>query len=224
MLGVIGLRLRRISNELLTAGCSTVVASDLKEAHERLDAVRFSGSFICESIMKEKIKPFCSKLQKANPFMPIIVQLLTQNTKTELHLFDSGIDDVVTVKTNYKTVAKRILARLEKHFSISRSEKSITLGRVQIDPENLEVWNRGRLHQTTPGQMKLLLYFIDNFGRTISSRELTETIWSDSAVDPDGKNLAMQVLSIRRLIENNPASPKLIRTVRGRGYRLIPPT
>lgn len=69
----------------------------------------------------------------------------------------------------------------------------------------------------------MLTYFIDNPGRVICQKELVNGLWQDAVIDVDGMNFKVQVSRLRYIIEPDPKNPVYIQTVRGMGYKFIPP-
>jgi DNA-binding response OmpR family regulator len=144
--------------------------------------------------------------------------IIEQNPQLECRLLDMGVDDVVTGLTHWKVVAKRIFVRITNCLSYNHSDNMIRLGGVLVNTRIFEVWNQGKLKTITLGQLELLQYLINNAGKAISRKEICESLWKDSIIDPMGKNLDMQISNLRRLVEIDPKKPKLIRTIRGVGY------
>jgi DNA-binding response OmpR family regulator len=76
----------------------------------------------------------------------------------------------------------------------------------------------------TPKLVQLLLEFVRHPNEVISRRQLMQNVWKTDYVG-DTRTLDVHIRWIREMIEENPAEPRLLRTVRGEGYILnIPPT
>jgi DNA-binding response OmpR family regulator len=69
-------------------------------------------------------------------------------------------------------------------------------------------------------EMELLLYLSQNRGRAISSDELYESVWGEMPLPSSNNTITVHMLNLRRKLEDVPSSPKLIRTVWGKGYQI----
>jgi DNA-binding response OmpR family regulator len=67
----------------------------------------------------------------------------------------------------------------------------------------------------------LLRYLVNNQGRIISRKELLEQVWRVRE-DTDTRAIDNFIVRLRRYIEDNPAEPVFLETVRGIGYRFLP--
>jgi DNA-binding response OmpR family regulator len=67
----------------------------------------------------------------------------------------------------------------------------------------------------------LLRYLVQNQGRIISRKELLEQVWRVHE-DTDTRAIDNFMVRLRRYIEDNPAEPVFLETVRGVGYRFLP--
>ena len=96
----------------------------------------------------------------------------------------------------------------------------------RLDRANQCVW------QSTPdgGQCRLnlrpraydmLQYLVDNAGRLVTHDEFLDALWQNVMVQPEV--LKGHMLSIRAALGDDPANPRFIETLRGRGYRFIAP-
>lgn len=84
-----------------------------------------------------------------------------------------------------------------------------------IDKRTLQKNNRER--RLTPKQAQLLETFMRNPGEILSRRHLMKTIWDTDFMD-DTRTLDVHIRWVREAIEDNPSKPKILTTVRGKGY------
>jgi two-component system KDP operon response regulator KdpE len=91
-------------------------------------------------------------------------------------------------------------------------------GVIRVDFDSREVTVRGEPVELTPLEFRLLAVLTENAGRVLTHDRLLELVWGDAnAVLRD--QVKLYVAYLRRKIEEDPASPKLILTARGVGYR-----
>jgi PAS domain S-box-containing protein len=91
---------------------------------------------------------------------------------------------------------------------------------LEIEPLNYVVRKRGEIVPLTPTEFQLLLELVTHKGRVLTRTMLVERVWGyDFNGDPAVVNMAVKRL--REKIEDDPAHPSLVGTVRGVGYRLM---
>ena len=89
------------------------------------------------------------------------------------------------------------------------------------DPDRREVrFDDGRRRELSERECELLVYLADHAGRAISREEILERVWG---LDPCGittRTIDMHVARLREKLGDDPARPRVVVTVRGRGYML----
>ncbi|MEM8800947.1 MAG: response regulator transcription factor [Pseudomonadota bacterium] len=138
-----------------------------------------------------------------------------------------GADDYITKPFHVREVLARIHAVARRYAVIGDQQEEPTfdgqvflLDGLTIVPDRMEVLDRnGNECGTTTADMALLKIFLERPNRALSRNQLMDLIggveWS-----PLDRTIDNQVARLRKKIERNPASPKLIKTVRGVGYML----
>ena len=69
-------------------------------------------------------------------------------------------------------------------------------------------------------ELEVLMYLARNRGRVVSPAELYEGVWGEMSLPSSNNTITVHVLNLRRKLEDNPSTPKLIRTVWGKGYQI----
>lgn len=98
-------------------------------------------------------------------------------------------------------------------------QEAIEVGPVWIDPQTFEVRVSGKPVDLTVTEFNVLLEFAAHPSVTFSRERLAERVWGHTFVG-DGTSVTMAISRLRDKIEDDPSDPKIIETVRGRGYRL----
>ena len=91
---------------------------------------------------------------------------------------------------------------------------------VVVNPEAREVYKYGERVDIRDKEMDLLIYLSQNRGRAISSNELYESVWGEMPLPSSNNTVTVHMLTLRRKLEDVPSSPKIIRTVWGKGYQI----
>jgi DNA-binding response OmpR family regulator len=94
----------------------------------------------------------------------------------------------------------------------------ITVGALSLNIDQRCVTRGDIVHRLTPRQARLLEVFMRHTGKTLTRQFLMETVWETNYMG-DTRTLDVHVRWIRERIEEDPGSPRYLRTVRGIGYR-----
>ena len=86
--------------------------------------------------------------------------------------------------------------------------------------KNRMVYNAGVTVPVTETEYAILECLLKNRGRVVTTQELYETIWNEKFLPGSGNTIMVHVLNLRRKIEEDPSSPKIVRTAWGKGYQI----
>jgi two-component system alkaline phosphatase synthesis response regulator PhoP len=89
---------------------------------------------------------------------------------------------------------------------------------LRIDLAGRRVFSRGQELELQPKQFDLLVYLVRNRGTVLTRDQLLQNVWGYDYVG-DTRTVDVHVRWLREKIEEDPANPQLIQTVRGVGYR-----
>lgn len=135
-----------------------------------------------------------------------------------------GGDDYVTKPFSPKEVAYRVKAQLRRAEYRQRppKEQSLKVGALTIDPEGCRVEKDGKEIELTAREFEILQYMVQNIGRVISRERLYETVWGEDSYGCDN-TIMVHIRHLREKLEDDPATPKYIITMKGLGYKLVNP-
>jgi two-component system alkaline phosphatase synthesis response regulator PhoP len=140
-----------------------------------------------------------------------------------------GADDYVAKPFSWNEVRARLRALLrrgaqrgvngdEAASDLAQSEP-LTIGNLRIDEDRREVRKGDQLIELPPRLFDLLLYLARHPGTVLTRGRLLEHVWGYDYAG-DTRTVDVHVRWLREKIEDDPANPQLIQTVRGVGYRL----
>jgi DNA-binding response OmpR family regulator len=148
----------------------------------------------------------------------IIVSIREEDRIDGLEL---GVDDFVTKPYQ----PRELVARVNNVLRRSQSAPAGTLrrfGAYLLDPAcRLVRDGSGREVELTQGEFNLLAELVHASGRVVSRADLAEAIHPEGEI-PSGRSVDVLISRLRQKLEPDPASPRLILTVPGQGYRLRP--
>ncbi len=135
-----------------------------------------------------------------------------------------GGDDYVTKPFSPKEVAYRVKAQLRRieYQDSELNRPSLSVGALVIDSWSCQVTKQGREIPLTAREFEILQYMAQNQGRVISRERLYETVWGEDGYGCDN-TVMVHIRHLREKLEDNPAEPEYLVTVKGLGYKLVNP-
>ena len=164
---------------------------------------------------------------KIRTFSTVPVLFLTAKSfdSDKMAAYNAGGDDYLVKPFSAPELLLKVdaLTRRYNTYGAKDSEniEAIRLaGGVVVYPEKREVLKNGELIDLRDKEYELLAYLVKNRGRVVDANELYEAVWGEMPLPSSGNNITVHILNLRRKLEDNSASPKLIRTVWGKGYQV----
>jgi DNA-binding response OmpR family regulator len=169
---------------------------------------RLSGIEVCRIVRRESGLPI------------IILTAKTDEVDRVLGL-ELGADDYVTKPFSVKELTARVRAQLRRASeSPIQVSEVLTAGEIQLDAGKRQVTRGGESLELRPKEFDLLHVLMRNQGRVLSRNQLLEAVWGYAAYGQT-RTVDVHVGRVREHIEDNPARPSYIVTVRGVGYRFV---
>ena len=166
----------------------------------------------------------CRRL-RAESIVPIIMLTARDSELDRVLGLELGADDYVTKPFSTRELASRIRAVLRRR-DLERSASAGTLlraGDIAIELDSHRVSVAGREVRLTPSEFKVLVLLARAPDRVFSRWQIMEHLWEATYVGT-ARAADVHVSNLRRKIEEDPARPRRIVTVREAGYKLTPAT
>lgn len=160
-----------------------------------------------------------TRLRRESDVYVIMLTAKTEETDKIIGL-SVGADDYLTKPFSPRELVARIKAALRRYgTSGSTSDNSIlNFNRLRIDPEARLMWKDNKQIDLTAIEFDLLHTLAQHQGRVLSREQLLEQVWGHDFYGEE-RVVDVHLGHIRKKIEDNPAKPEFIITVRGVGYR-----
>ena len=150
--------------------------------------------------------------------VPMVVVSSHSEDYEQLYALDLGADDYVTKPFNPVVLAAKARALIRRSRGLPM-EDIVTAGPFTYNTGTLRFYKNGDEIVLSSKENAMMKLFMDNVDRIFSRSRLYDLIWGGSIVD---ENTVMVYISrLRAKIEDDPAKPKYIQTVRGLGYRFV---
>ena len=132
---------------------------------------------------------------------------------------DIGADDYITKPFRTRELLSRIKNVL-RHTKQEEIEEKIKIGNVEINEAKGIVLKNGKEIELTALEYKILTLLFENRGRIISREQILANIWDENENYVNDNTLTVYIKRIREKIEEDINSPKIIKTIRGLGYKI----
>jgi len=157
---------------------------------------------------------FCKMIRNESK-TPIIMLTARDTEIDELKGLEMGADDYITKPFSIAILKLRVKNALKK----KESPKVIISKGIKIDIQNRKVYKENLVIDLTPIEWQLLYYLVENSGRILLKNDILNFIWDSNGNFVDENALSVNIRRLRLKIEDDPSRPKLIKAVRGVGYR-----
>jgi two-component system KDP operon response regulator KdpE len=153
--------------------------------------------------------------------VPIVVLSARGNEESKVRALDEGADDYVAKPFGMSELLARMRVAL-RHAASTNDTQATTVAigaELTVDLAKRLVLRRGQEVHLTPIEYKLLVTLVKHAGMVLTHRQLLDRVWGEGHAERV-EYLRVYMTQLRRKLENNPATPKHLRTELGIGYRL----
>ncbi len=165
---------------------------------------RFNGYEICKTIRIEGYD------------YPIIMLTAKEDESDIIRGLDLGADDYVTKPFNIRELTARVRSFLRRHRSIE--ETVFKFGECELNRQSCQFTKNGAAVPLTSKEYQLLEFFLENEGKALTRTNIMNRVWGSSVIVTQ-RSVDRCVTTLRSKVENEPSSPRHIKTIRNVGYR-----
>lgn len=195
------------------------------QAADGLEAERAVGQGQFDLILLDLMLPkisgeqLCAKWRHEGLQTPIIMLTAKGQEKERIAGLNLGADDYITKPFSLEELLARINAVFRRTDPARSVGRRFTFADLDVDVPGLKVERKGQTIEVSKREAALIVYLAANPDRVISREELYKEVWDDTMTDLGTRTVDMHIAKLRSKIELDPASPKIIKTVRGAGYK-----
>ena len=158
---------------------------------------------------------------RAETLTPILLLAFARTEEFMLQAYQAGVDDFLSKPVSPSLFQAKVNVWLRRFASTSADFLNpLKVGNLQLFPaERMVFLKNGAAARLTNLELRLLYYLMQRPGQIVTIEELNQRVWGYSA-EADNTMLKNVVYRLRRKIEVDPASPLIIQTITGVGYKL----
>ena len=208
-----------LSDRLIAEGYDVESATDARSGLE----IAVAGPF--DAILMDVMLPggngfdICRTLRQQSIQTPVLILTARGQVVDRVVGLKLGADDYLVKPFEMAELLARIEAILRRAPSTPTSE-SAHFADISVDFRKAEVSKAGQLLELSAREFKLLKYFVEHRGATLSRDELLNEVWGYNSM-PSTRTVDVHVAWLRQKLEDNPKHPQLIITIHGLGYKFV---
>ena len=186
------------------------------------DAEEILEYFVFDLIIVDRMMPSGDgidliKTVKDKSNTPVILLTAMGETESRIAGLKIGADDYLSKPFEPEELYLRIQKLLALFKNDAIDNKSFIFGDFVFNITTLQLKKNSKIVYLTEGENKLLLKLINKKNAIVLREELAESDYDESEL----RKVDVQVTRLRQKIEENPKQPRFIKTIRGKGYKLI---
>ena len=154
--------------------------------------------------------------------VPVILLTAKSEDTDKILGLTVGADDYITKPFNPVELQARVKSQIRRYMQLGSgniTSQRLTIGGIELDDKAKEVFLDGDKVNLTRTEYDILKLLMDHPGEVFSPNQIYEKVWKD---DPYGSEntVAVHIRHLREKIEYDPANPRHLKVVWGRGYKM----
>jgi len=209
--------LRALATNLRGAGYEVETAASAAEA---LDAAALHppDAVVLDLLLPDRNGTDVCRELRTWTDAPIVVVSAVGDEAEKIAALDAGADDYVTKPFATGELLARLRAVLRR--AGPSTEPVLSVGPIEVDLEKQSVTVGGKPVHLTPHEYRILRVLAQNPGKLLTHRVILREVWGP-AYGAESNYLHVYVSQLRKKLEADPGSPRLLVTEPGAGYRLV---
>jgi len=202
-------------------GFEVEVAEDGQQALDKF-AANASDLILLDLMIPKVSGTEVCRIIRTTSEVPIIMLTAKDAEIDKVVGLELGADDYVTKPYSSRELLARIKAVMRRQTMDQENFEEVgalTVGPIQMNIEKHQVNVKGALISLPLREFELLEFFMRNPGRVLTRHQIIDRVWGGDYFG-DTKTLDVHVKRLRAKIEEDPANPVLLQTIRGLGYKL----
>ncbi|MDD1013656.1 response regulator transcription factor [Pseudomonas rubra] len=161
----------------------------------------------------------CRKVRQQYPG-PILMLTARSDDLDQVQGLDLGADDYVCKPVRPRLLLARINALLRRSEAVAQAPQALQFGPLRVDNSLREAWLYDSGIELTSAEFDLLWLLVSNAGRTLSREEIFTSL-RGVGYDGQDRSIDVRISRIRPKIGDDPEHPRMIKTIRSKGYLFV---
>ena len=200
---------------------------EVSEAEDGTSAVQFirehpETDLVVLDVMMPGISGLetCQELRKYSN-APVLFLTAKSAENDRISAYQSGGDDFLSKPFSQVELLAKVSSLLRRYREYrGKPDSALAVENLEVDFETRTVKSSGKVIPLTDTEYAILEYLLRNRGSTVTAPTLYEAVWQEKFLPGSANTVMVHVLNLRRKIEENPSSPKIVRTIWGKGYQI----
>jgi len=207
---------KNLARLLRSEGFTIVHSPTQKEALTVIDGSSYDLALVDISLPDGNGFAVCAAIKQSKD-IPVIFLTASGDEVSVVTGLNMGADDYITKPFRPRELVARINATLRKS---GHSKATFEINGLNVDTASGLVKKNGKEVFLSALEYRLLLVFLGNQGNIITRNKLLDELWDAAGDFVNDNTLTVYIKRLREKIEDDPANPQIILTVRGMGYKL----
>jgi two-component system, OmpR family, alkaline phosphatase synthesis response regulator PhoP len=207
-----------LTDRLAAEGYEVVSAVDGETGLQRASTEAFDLVLLDGMLPGRDGFDVCRTLRQRNVTTPILMLTARGQVVDRVVGLKLGADDYLVKPFEMAELLARVEALLRRVPPVTAHADAYQFGDLHVDFRKAEVTRNGAQVELSAREFKLLKYFIEHRGATLSRDELLNEVWGYNAM-PSTRTVDVHIAWLRQKLETNPRRPEYIHTIHGLGYK-----
>ena len=160
----------------------------------------------------------CRKIRESST-VPMLFLTARGRLEDKQQAYLNGGDEYLVKPFAPNELLLKIESLLRRYRVYKGKPPSLGSDTIGLDEDRKAAVKDGALIDLTDKEYEILRFFFQNRGKVLDVRTLYESVWEEKYLPSSNNTVLVHVLHLRKKLEADPANPKLIRTVWGKGYQ-----
>ena len=160
----------------------------------------------------------CAEIRKFST-VPMLFLTAKSQLSDKAEAYASGGDDYLAKPFSQNELMMKVESLTRRYRVYKGKVEAAPVLDIALDEERGCAIRSGQRIELTDKEFAILRFFFQNRGRTMDVRTVYEGVWGEKFLPSSNNTVMVHILNLRKKLEADPANPKLIRTVWGKGYQ-----
>lgn len=160
----------------------------------------------------------CRKIRQRSAVPILFLTAKTQITD-KITAYESGGDDYLPKPFSRQELLMKVESLVRRYRVYRGKDQRLPQGPVALDEANRRALRNGDPVELTDKEYEILRFLMNRAGKVVDVRSLYEGVWGEKYLSSSNNTVMVHILNLRKKLEEDPANPKFIRTVWGKGYQ-----